>query len=159
MYSSFSFWGKLGSSLMASARFVSGPMATSETCVTCVFSLSLRKTASTSERQPSYLARVFSHQSDHCFDCMLVLEFALPLLIFLFDHIPESIGSKVVAGLIEVSEQGPTRASEHWNLQRKILSRDSFHSKVFESVKTFKSLKSLQLILQPCWRLTLINLM
>lgn len=124
MYRSLSFLGKLGSSLIASARFVSGPMATSETCVSrivffifLVFRL-LRKAALSDKRSP-HLVRIFSHQSDHCVDCMLLLKFAMPLRVFVFDHIPKSISSKVVTSTIASSYQGTTRTSKHWHLQRK----------------------------------------
>lgn len=118
MYRSLSFWGKHGSSLTASARLVSGPMATREICGKHVLVVQHRR-ADSHYGQFSHLVLVFSHQPDHCTDRMLFLDLLLPLWVFVFDHIPKSIGSKVVTKWVASSNQRTTRTSKDWNLQEK----------------------------------------
>ena len=136
MYRSLSFWGKLGSSLTAKARLVSGPRATKETCGggTCYWydtreqphththTHTHRDTHTdrqTEPREGSHLLLVFSDQSNHCTDGVLFLDLLLPARVCVFDHIPESISSKVVTNGFTGSNQRSARTSKHWNLQGK----------------------------------------
>lgn len=83
------------------------------------FSSPAPKRAATHYGQFSHLVLVFSHEPDHCTDRMLFLDLLLPLWVFVFDHIPKSIGSKVVTKWVASSNQRTTRTSKDWNLQEK----------------------------------------
>lgn len=121
MYRSLSFWGKLGSSLTANARLVSGPSATKETCGEVILMKRHQRAASRSgQGGGSHLVLVLRHQPDHCADRMFFLDFLLPLWVFFFYHIPKSIGSKVVSRRVSGSNQSRTRTSEHWNLPKNL---------------------------------------
>lgn len=115
MYSSLSFCGKHGSSLTARAKLESGPRATRETCRE--HSVTPHPTADTPCRMLFHLVLVFSHQTDHCIDCILFLDLLFPLWVSVFNHIPKSIGSKVVSTQVIGSNQGTSAASKDWNLQ------------------------------------------
>lgn len=48
---------------------------------------------------------------------MLFLQLVFPLWVLVFNHIPQSIGSKVVATQAVGANQRTARTSKHWNLQ------------------------------------------
>lgn len=120
MYRSLSFWGKHGSSLTANARLVSGPRATRETCAKHILVVRRQRAATRYRRttEVSHLLLVLSRQPNHRIGRMLSLDFLLPPWVFVFNHIPEAISSKVVTNGATGSNQRTTRTSKHWNLQQ-----------------------------------------
>lgn len=115
MYRSLSFLGKQGSSLTARARLVSGPRATREIYIKHILS-SWHLRADSPYGPLSHLVLVSSDQPDHPIDRMFFLNLFLPPLVSVLNHIPKSIGSKVVTTQIVSSNQGTTATSKHWNL-------------------------------------------